>query len=215
MINNQFVSAIARASAAPAARIVSRGAEFVRTLSLESGYIVSADSNHPAEGLLAVLAAEKRLDSDLVGPLRAEAAKRKVPPEYLLVEDQLLPPGDVVGALERMASLQFRAALVAQGAVTPEPAANVARRGIRVHAGALLLEQFRALSLEDVREYLGGGRGILQFRSAEGELQELRLQPAEMRIVRGARLDLAQVQDQRALRLGAALVGLDLATRTP
>ncbi|MDY7231711.1 hypothetical protein [Hyalangium rubrum] len=214
MLNTRFLSAVSLSWSKPSARIVTRGASGVRCFSVTAGHIVSSESTVPSEGLLALLAAEDKLDRGLVGLLGAAAAKRGIPPEHLLIEEKLIHPAEVVGALERLATAQFRAAMMGEGQAAAATGA-VGRGTIRLHLGALLLEQFRALPSDVIRHYLGGASGALKLHAGEDTLGALRLQPAELRAARQAEVLLSDAQNDRAVRLGGALLALGLATWHP
>jgi hypothetical protein len=214
MLNPRFLSAVSLAWSKPSARVVARAPSGVRCFSVANGHIVSSESTVPSEGLLALLASEDRLDRGLVEPLGAVAVKRGMPPENLLLEEKLIQPTEIVGALERLATAQFRAAMVGEGQAAAA-AGGVGRGTIRLHLGALLLEQFRALPSEVVRQYLGVTTGALKLHASDDALGSLRLQPAELRAARQAEVLLGGSQNERAVRLGGALLALGLATWHP
>lgn len=214
MLNPRFLSAVSHAGSKLSARVVARGPSGVRCFWVANGYIVSSESTVPLEGLLDLLASEGQLDHGLVEPLGAAAAKRGLPPEHLLLEEKLIQPAEVVGALERLATVRFRAAMVGEGQAAAA-AGGVGRGTIRLHLGALLLEQFRALPAEAVRQYLGVTSGALKLHAGEDALGALRLQPAELRAARQAEVPLGGAQNERAVRLGGALLALGLATWHP
>ncbi len=214
MLNPRFLSAVSLSGSKPSARVVARDASGTRSFSVAHGYIVSSESTVPAEGLLALLAAEDRLDPGLVEPLGAAAAKRGLPPELLLLEEKLIHPAEVVGALERLATVRFRAAMVGEG-LAAAAAGGVGRGTIRLHLGALLLEQFRTLPTDVVRQDLGVTTGALKLHAGEDALGALRLQPGELRAARQAEVLLHGAQNERAVRLGGALLALGLATWHP
>ncbi len=215
MINPRFLSAVSLSGSKLSARIVARGAAGVRSFSVDHGYIVSSESTVPAEGLLALLVSEKRLEEGPAARLGKAAVKRGVAPELLLLEEKLIQPVEVVGALEKLAVMRFRAAMLEEGQAAAA-AGGVGRGTIRLHLGALLLEQFRALPPAEVQQYLGVTSGALTLHADQDVLGALRLQPAELRAARQTRIPLGgDVQNERAVRLGGALLALGLATWHP
>lgn len=213
MINARFLAAAADAAKRPTAQLVAMAGASQRRFEAVAGVIVAFDSGLPTDGLLALLAAEGRIDSGLVQPLEAAARRRGLAAEYVLVEEKLVDLDEVGPALERAASSTFRRAILTPGPVAVSTGGGN-RGAIRLPVAALVLGQFRSLPLEDIRAYVGAGSGALRIDKSV-DLSTLGLQPAELRVARQSGLfhtggSSAGRPSDAELRLGGALLALGL-----
>lgn len=157
-----------------------------RTLHVERGLLVGADSNLKTERLGDMLVAEGALDAQLLEPIASQASKRGVLLGDQLVADGLLSAADLASALERQVGLRLGAALSMRGLValdalrdvqhtmqTPVRVAIVSafRRGVPLGA---IEEQLKHVSPATLAEVEQVPRGF----------EQLELGPAELRLAR-------------------------------
>lgn len=92
-----------------------------RVVQVQHGQLVGAESNLKSERLGDMLVSEGLLDSVLLEPVAAEAARRQTLLGEQLVTDGLLSAGDLRAALDRQVVFRMAAALSMRGIITSDP----------------------------------------------------------------------------------------------
>lgn len=200
------------------ASVIVRADDAERTLHIEKGKLVFANSNVRPERLGDMLAREGRLDPVLIEPVAAEARRRGTLLGDQLIADGLLTPTELASALERQVVMRFDAAVAMPGEVT------LAARGpgapsVRLELGNAVMALFRErLALEPIESLLADrDRGSVALDLDSEPFKRLQLVPVELRTARrlaaGETLDDilgATGSPEQVLRLAGALAGLGL-----
>ena len=192
-----------------------------RSLWLRSRCVVAARSNAPGDQLAAILAAEGRLDPDLVVPIGREACVQGRSVSEQLVVDLLISPTDVAAALERQVRLIFEGALRMDGHVLVETEGPATVEVARCCLGNLIMDQFRSsvtlAQAESVLRDAASGRNWMWIDPVH--LEGVGLQPWEARLVRRAKDPFSAAEllgetgsAERAVRFLAAMVALQAIT---
>jgi hypothetical protein len=203
------------------ALLTMRSGPIDRSLWIRNRWVVAAHSTAPVDQLAAMLAAEGRLDPELVVPIGREACCQGRSVSEQLVVDHVISPTEVAAALERQVRLIFERAIAMEGHVLVEtefpPALEVARHSF----GNLIMEVFRSsVSLaqaESVLRDIVSGCNWMWIDPIH--LEGVGLQPWEARLVRRAKEPFSTAEvlgetgsKERAVRFLAAMVALQAIT---
>jgi hypothetical protein len=155
-----------------------------RTLHIERGLLVGADSNLKTERLGDMLVSEGALDAQLLDPIASQASKRGVLLGDQLVADGLLSAADLASALERQVGLRLGAALSMRGLVALDALRDV-QHTMQTPVRVAIVSAFRrGVPLGAIEEQLKHtSPGPLAQEPPRG-FEQLELGPAELRLAR-------------------------------
>lgn len=151
-----------------------------RTLHVERGLLVGADSNLKNERLGDMLVDEGALDAQLLEPIATQASKRGVLLGDQLVADGLLTAADLASALERQVGLRLGAALSMRGLVALDALRDVQHTMQTPVRVAIVAAFRRGVPLGAIEEQLKHVSPGPLAQVAE----QLELGPAELRLAR-------------------------------
>ncbi|MBS2027608.1 MAG: hypothetical protein JST54_06880 [Deltaproteobacteria bacterium] len=216
-MNRDVLACLAEAHLTGLAQVLEVGVPGAkRELWVRSGYLVGTRSELTEDRLGDLLAAQGRLDADLVGPIGALAKASHLRLGELLILEELITAADLAAALDDQARVVFVRALSTPGAATAmEAGTTLTEHTVRFSIAETSLGAFRGgVPLEAVTEFVHAMLAkSVKLRATAAQLEALRLSPAELRLVRQlgtgagglAATDLPARSEQDIRLLGALL----------